>query len=60
LQPRFELEGIGSVDLSVELDDSFLQQRAESLDLIAAQFDSHGEHPYGVVLQVLHRGAPAS
>jgi hypothetical protein len=36
LQPRFVLEGVGSVDFSVELDESFLQQRPESLDLIAA------------------------
>jgi hypothetical protein len=36
LQPRFVLEGIRSVDLSVEFDDSFLQQRPESLNLIAA------------------------
>jgi hypothetical protein len=36
LQPRFVLEGVGSVDLSVEFNDSFLQQRAESLNLIAA------------------------
>jgi len=36
LQPRFVVEGVGSVDLSVELNESFLQQRPESLDLIAA------------------------
>jgi hypothetical protein len=60
LQPRFVFERVGSIDLPFEFDDSFLQQRTESLNLVAAQFDCHVQHPYGGFLQVPHRGAPAS